>query len=112
MAAPSKNYRYSTNLQIAVDADTRLVVATGDPQPGNRNDCTVYRDSGIDQQFAGRPVLAGGGCQGNKGVIMPYRKPRNGNELPGWQEELNSTPSRSRPRRTRAGRHEDLEDPP
>lgn len=40
LAARSKNYRYSTNLQVAIDADTRLVIATGDPQPGNRNDCT------------------------------------------------------------------------
>lgn len=31
LAAPSKNYRYSTNVQIAIDADTRLVIATGDP---------------------------------------------------------------------------------
>ncbi|MBB4910632.1 hypothetical protein H4W32_001667 [Actinophytocola algeriensis] len=51
LAAPSKNYRYSTNVQIAIDADTRLVIATGDPQPGNRNDCTVYRDSGIKDQI-------------------------------------------------------------
>lgn len=42
-ATPSKNYRYSTNVQ-AIDANTRLVIATGDPQPGSRNDCTVYRD--------------------------------------------------------------------
>jgi len=47
LAAPSKNYRYSTNVQVAIDADTRLVIATGDPQPGNRNDCTVYRESGM-----------------------------------------------------------------
>jgi hypothetical protein len=47
LAAPSKNYRYSTNLQVATDADTRLVIAIGDPLPGNRNDCTAYRDSGI-----------------------------------------------------------------
>ena len=52
LAAPSKNYRYSTNVQVAIDADTRLVIATGDPQPGNRNDCTVYRDSGIKDQSA------------------------------------------------------------
>ncbi|GAA2117120.1 hypothetical protein [Actinomadura alba] len=25
-------------LQVAIDAHTRLVVALGDPQPGNRND--------------------------------------------------------------------------
>ena len=58
MAAPSKNHRYPTNVQVAIDADTRLLIATGDPQPGNRNDCTVYRESDIDQQLAGRPVVA------------------------------------------------------
>jgi hypothetical protein len=30
-------------------ANTRLVVALGDPQPGNRNDTIVYRSSGINQ---------------------------------------------------------------
>jgi hypothetical protein len=49
LTTPSKNYRYSTNVQIAIDAETRLVIATGDPQPGNRNDCTVYRDSGCER---------------------------------------------------------------
>ncbi len=38
-AAPSKNYRYSTNHQVVIDADTELVVALGRPSPGNRNDC-------------------------------------------------------------------------
>jgi hypothetical protein len=38
------------NPQVAIDADTRLVITTGEPPPGNRNDCTVYRESGIDQQ--------------------------------------------------------------
>jgi hypothetical protein len=32
-------------------ADTRLAIATGDPQPGNRHDSTVYRDSGIKNQI-------------------------------------------------------------
>lgn len=54
MAAPSKNYRYSPNLQVAIDADSRLVIATGDPQPGNHNDTTAYRDSGIAQKLTGR----------------------------------------------------------
>ncbi|SDM31506.1 transposase family protein [Allokutzneria albata] len=90
LAARSKNYRYSTNLQVAIDADTRLVIATGDPQPGNRNDCTVYRDSGMKQALAGRPVMADGGYQGNPEVIMPYRKPRDGADLPDWKEDLNT----------------------
>ncbi|OZV81567.1 hypothetical protein CA850_10335 [Micromonospora echinospora] len=41
-------------------ASTRLVIAVGDPQPGDRNDTIVYRTSGIDQKPAGRPVMADG----------------------------------------------------
>ncbi|SIN44415.1 DDE superfamily endonuclease [Micromonospora cremea] len=89
LAAPSKNYRYSTNLQVAIDASTRLVIALGDPQPGNRNDTIVYRTSGIDQKLADRPVMADGGYQGNREVIMPYRKPHDGSPLPAWKEDLN-----------------------
>jgi Helix-turn-helix of DDE superfamily endonuclease len=33
LAAQSKNCRYSANLQVAIDANTRLVVALGDPRP-------------------------------------------------------------------------------
>lgn len=36
LAAPSKNYRYSINLQVAIDADTRLVIATGKGVTANR----------------------------------------------------------------------------
>lgn len=39
IAEQSKNYRYSTNHQVVIDADTRLVVTIGRPPPGNRNDC-------------------------------------------------------------------------
>ncbi len=39
IAEQSKNYRYSTNHQVVIDADTRMVVAVGQPLPGNRNDC-------------------------------------------------------------------------
>jgi hypothetical protein len=39
IAEQSKNYRYSTNHQVVIDADTRLVLAVGRPVPGNRNDC-------------------------------------------------------------------------
>jgi len=76
----------------------RLVIATGDPQPGNRNDCTVYRTSGIDNALAGRPVMADGGYQGNPDVVMPFRKARDGTELPGWQEDLNATHRKVRAR--------------
>ncbi|MFD5349979.1 transposase family protein, partial [Streptomyces anulatus] len=38
IAERSKNYRYSTNHQVVIDADTRLVVVVGRPLAGNRND--------------------------------------------------------------------------
>jgi hypothetical protein len=47
VAVQSKNYRYSANMQVMIDAATRLVVAVGQPQPGSRNDCTAYGDSRI-----------------------------------------------------------------
>src|SRR5262245_35191376 len=89
LATRSKNYRYSTNLQVAIDANTRLVVALGDPQPGNRNDTIVYRHSGIDDKLAGRATMADGAYRGNPEVIIPYRKPAGDAVLPGWQEDLN-----------------------
>jgi hypothetical protein len=90
LAARSKNYRYSTNLQVAIDANTRLVVALGDPQPGNRNDTLVYRSSGINQKLAGRAVMADGAYRGNPEVIIPYRKPADGTPLPQWKDDRNA----------------------
>ena len=48
VAAPSKNDRSCTNLQAAIDANSRLVIVTSEPQPSNRNDTIVYRESGMD----------------------------------------------------------------
>ena len=42
VAASSKNYRYSMNLQAVIDANSRLVVAIGLPLPGSRNDCRAF----------------------------------------------------------------------
>jgi hypothetical protein len=61
LAVPSKNYRHSANLQVAIDASTRLVLAVGAPLPGSRNDSRAWSESGINTQLAGRPVMADGG---------------------------------------------------
>ncbi|WP_119730063.1 transposase family protein [Thermomonospora amylolytica] len=90
LAARSKNYRYSANVQIVIGADTRLVVAVGDPVPGNAGDCQAYRDSGIDRALAGRHVMADGAYRGNPGVIISYRRGRDGAVLAAWQEDLNA----------------------
>lgn len=37
VGASSKNYRFSANVQVIIDADTRLVVATGRPAPATRS---------------------------------------------------------------------------
>lgn len=97
LAASSKNYRYSTNLQVAINADTQLVIAVGRPLPGNRNDCRAYAESGIDRDLAGRAVMADGGYQGT-GLIMPYRRRGHGHELTSWQERHNTTHRRIRAR--------------
>ncbi len=46
VAEQSKNYRYSTNHQVVIDADPRRVVAVGRLLPGNRNDCKAWELSG------------------------------------------------------------------
>jgi Helix-turn-helix of DDE superfamily endonuclease/Transposase DDE domain len=112
LAAQSKNYRHSANLQVAIDAHSRLVIALGDPQPGNRNDTIVYRTSGINQQPAGRAVMADGAYRGNHEVIIsvpqaPRRQPAAGLET-GLQRRA---PQNPRPRRTRPGPTQDLQDP-
>ncbi|MFF2573172.1 hypothetical protein [Streptomyces sp. NPDC058084] len=46
VAEQSKNYRYSTNHQVVLDAGTRLVVVVGQPLAGNRNDYKAWEESG------------------------------------------------------------------
>ncbi len=46
VAEQSKNYRYSTNHQVVIDADSRFIVSVGRPVPGNRNDCKAWELSG------------------------------------------------------------------
>jgi hypothetical protein len=98
VSASSKNYRYSVNMQVVIDANTRRNVAVGNTVPGNRHDSRAYRDSGVDQQCADTHVMADGGYLGNPQVIIPYRKPRKGSDLPEWQEELNTVHKRVRAR--------------
>jgi len=98
VSASSKNYRYSVNMQVVIDANTRLGVAVGNTMPGNRHDSRAYRDSGVDQQCADTHVMADGGYLGNPQVIIPYRKPRKGSDLPEWQEGLNTVHKRVRAR--------------
>jgi hypothetical protein len=64
VAAKSKSYRYSTNHQVAIRADTRFIVAVGTPLPGNRNDSGAFTASGVDHATRTATTIADGGYQG------------------------------------------------
>jgi hypothetical protein len=63
VAEQSKNYRYSTNHQVVIYADTRLVVAVGKPVPGNRNDCKAWELSGAAAAVGRTTGIAGGATE-------------------------------------------------
>ncbi|MEV4430875.1 transposase [Streptomyces sp. NPDC049602] len=86
VAERSKNYRYSTNHQVVIDADTRRVVVVGQPLRGNRNDCKAWALSGAEEAVGRTTVIADGGYQGT-GLIIPHRRERGQSELPAWKEE-------------------------
>ncbi|KKD02299.1 transposase, partial [Streptomyces sp. WM6386] len=93
----SKNYRYSTNHQVVIDADTRLVVAVGRPLPGNRNDCKAWELSGAKDAVGKTTVIADGGYRGT-GLVIPHRREPGQAELPDWKEEHNTSHRKVRAR--------------
>ncbi|MFG2259556.1 transposase [Streptomyces mirabilis] len=97
VAEQSKNYRYSTNHQVVIDADTRLVVVVGQPLPGNRNDCKAWELSGAKAAVGRTTVIADGGYRGT-GLVIPHRRAKGQTELPAWKEEHNTSHRRVRAR--------------
>ncbi len=84
----SRNYRFSANVQVIMDAETRLVVAAARPVPGNTADAKAWRDSGLAAHCEGVTVL-GDGAYINTGLIVPHRK-RPGRPLLKAEEEDNA----------------------
>lgn len=73
VGASSRNYRFSVNVQVIIDADPRLVVATARPAPGNTADAHVWRHSGLPQRCQSVTVL-GDGAYINPGLVVPHCK--------------------------------------
>lgn len=96
VAEQSKNYRYSTNHQVVIDADSRLVVVVGRPVPGNRNDCKVWVESGAKAVVGNTMTIADGGYPGT-GLVMPHRR-RKGEELADWKQAHNNSHKQVRAR--------------
>ncbi|MBO1287304.1 IS5/IS1182 family transposase [Streptomyces diastaticus] len=88
VGASSRNYRFSANVQVIIDADTRLVIAAARPAPGNKADAHVWRESNLPALAAGTTVIADGAYLGT-GLIVPHRK-RAGRPLLRGQEEDNA----------------------
>ncbi|WP_030020057.1 IS5/IS1182 family transposase [Streptomyces monomycini] len=97
VAEQSKNYRYSTNHQVVIDADTRLVVAVGRPLPGNRNDCRAWELSGAKAAVGRAMVIADGGYRGT-GLVVPHRRAHGQTDLPDWKEDHNRSHRKVRAR--------------
>ncbi|MGM9470145.1 transposase [Streptomyces murinus] len=97
IAERSKNYRYSTNHQVVIDADTRRVVAVGRPLPGNRNDCKAWELSGAKAAVGRTTVITDGGYRGT-GLVIPHRREHDQAELATWKEEHNASHRKVRAR--------------
>ncbi|WP_328492078.1 transposase [Streptomyces sp. NBC_00414] len=96
IAEQSKNYGYSTNHQVVIDADTRLIVVVGQPLPGNRNDCKAWEESGAKAAVGTTMTIADGGYPGTW-LVMPHRR-RKGEELSDWKQAHNKSHKRVRAR--------------
>ncbi|QOV40767.1 transposase [Streptomyces ferrugineus] len=97
IAEQSKNYRYSTNHQVVIDADTCLIVVVGRPVVGNRNDCKAWELSGAKSAVGRTTVIGDGGYRGT-GLVIPHRRERGQAELPVWKEEHNASHRKVRAR--------------
>ena len=99
IAERSKNYRYSTDHQVVIDADTRHVVLVGRPLPGNRNDCKAWEESGAKAAVGTTTTIADSGYPGT-GLVMPHRR-RKAEELPDWKQAHNKSHKQVRARAKR-----------
>jgi hypothetical protein len=86
VGASSRNYRISANVQVIIDAATRLVVAAARSAPGNKADAQFWRNSGLAEHCEGVTVL-GEGAYINTGLVVPHRKRPGRSLLPGEESD-------------------------
>lgn len=97
IAEQSKNYRYSTNHRVVIDASTRLIVVVGQPLPGNRNDCRAWTESGAEAAVGTTTAIADGVYRGT-GLVIPHRRHAKNEELPAWKQTHNKSHKQVRAR--------------
>lgn len=88
--ASSRNYHFSANVQVVIDADTKLVIAAARPVPGDTADVKTWRDSGLADVCQDVTVPGDGACI-NTGFVIPHRKRPGRPLLPGEDPTTRST---------------------
>lgn len=86
MAASSRNYRFSANVQVIVDADTHLVIAAARPVAGTTADAHAWRASGLAEHCQDVTVL-GDDAYLNCGMVTQHRKRAHRGLLAGEEED-------------------------
>ncbi len=84
--ASSRNYRFSANVQVIIDADTKLVIAGARPVPGTTADAKAWRDSGLAAVCEGVTVPADHASI-DTGLVVPHRRRPGRALLPGEEED-------------------------
>ncbi|MFF2719477.1 transposase [Streptomyces sp. NPDC058011] len=96
VAASWRNYRFSANVQVIIDAGSRLVIASARPVPGNKADARAWGESDLRAIAAGTTVIADGAYLGTR-LVVPHRR-RAGRPLLRGQEEDDAQHRRVRAR--------------
>lgn len=86
VGSSSRNYRFSANVPVIADADTRLVIAAARPVPGTTADAHAWRASGLAEHCQDVTVL-GDGAYLNCGMVTPHRKRPHRALLAGEEED-------------------------
>ncbi|MGW0537434.1 transposase family protein [Streptomyces sp. NPDC003032] len=95
VGASSRNYRFSANVQVIIDADSRLVVASARPAPGNKADAHLWRESDLSAVRPGQGSWRMAPTRGPASSSRPDRG-RGGRPLLRGREEDNAEHRRVR----------------
>lgn len=83
--ASSRNYRFSANEWVIIDADTNRIIAGARPVPGTTADAKAWRDSSLAAIREGLTALASGAYVITR-LVVPHRKRPGRALLPGEEE--------------------------
>ncbi|MFJ6624440.1 transposase [Streptomyces albidoflavus] len=81
IAERSKNYRYSTNHQVVIDADTRLVVVAAGRSPGTATTARHWRNP-EPKAAVGKTLTTADDSHPGTELVIPHPRKRGQTEVP------------------------------